>query len=515
MARVSKRYLPLARRERQREAAARAAAEAAAPPLDEPARAVTLAAVPDAVPAPASIPVPEPAELRRAIAENVWLHFVQMSEYAEGGRLARPTVIVRGEGSHIWDSEGNAYIDALAGLFCVNVGYGRREIVEAMQAQLEQIHFVSPFSFPNVPGTVLADRLARISPTGEGSRSFFVTGGSEAVETALKVAKAYQRARGFAGRYKTISRRYAYHGTTAGALSVTGLASARRPYEPLVPGARHVPLPYHYRCPWCPQAEGCTLACVDEIERTIAFEGPQTVAAVIMEPVQNSGGCIVPPDGYYQRLRELCDEHGILLIMDEVICGFGRTGRMFGTEHWNIRPDIVTVAKGLTSAYAPLGAAIVRREVADAFAGEERDKFQHGITFGGSPVAAAAALANLDIIERERLVAQSHEKGKYLRAILGAAIGHHPNVGEIRGKGLFLGIELVRNRETKESLDDKALLGWLSDRMKEQGLICRADDRLDSVLQLSPPLNIARSDLDRISQIIAGTLDELRGRLTT
>ncbi len=510
MARVAKKYVTLAKRK----AMAAAAAEPEAPLMDETMLDVVEEHGPNGAVAPAAVPTLEPAAMRRAIAENVWLHFTQMADFAAGGRLERPTVIVRGEGSRIWDADGNEYIDGLAGLFCVNVGYGRREIVQAMLAQLDQIHYVSPFSFPNVPGTVLADRLAKISPTGEGSRTFFVTGGSEAVETALKVAKAYQRKRGFPGRYKTISRRYAYHGTTAGALSVTGLSGAKRPYEPLVPGARHVPLPYHYRCPWCQHRDGCTLDCVDEIARTIAFEGPETVAAVIMEPVQNSGGCIVPPYGYYQRIRDLFDEHGILMIMDEVICGFGRTGRMFGTQHWNVQPDIITVAKGLTSAYAPLGAAIVRREVADVFAGDEKEKFQHGITFGGSPVAAAAALANLDIIEREGLVDRSYEMGEYLMANLNSAIGQHPNVGEIRGKGLFVGIELVRDRATKESLDDKDLLGWLSDRMMAQGLICRADDRLDSVIQLSPPLTIDRDDLDRICRILTDTLDELQSRLT-
>ncbi len=502
MARVSKKYTPPARMKPERPVAVEVQPDA-------PVEGASI----EAHASPAAIAMPEPAEMRRAIADNVWLHFMQMHDFNEGARLERPTVIVRGEGSRIWDADGNEYIDGLAGLFCVNVGYGRRAIVQAMVAQLEQIHFVSPFSFPNVPGTVLAQRLAKISPTGEGSRTFFVTGGSEAVETALKVARAYQRKRGFAGRYKTISRRYAYHGTTMGALSVTGLPSARNPYEPLVPGARHVPIPYHYRCAWCEHTEGCTLACADEVERTIAFEGPKTVAAVIMEPVQNSGGCIVPPDGYYQRIRELCDHHGILLIMDEVICGFGRTGKMFGSELFNIQPDIITIAKGLTSAYAPLGAAVVRREVADVFGGEEGEKFQHGITFGGNPVAAAAALANLDILEGENLPARAYEMGEYLKSTLNGALHDHPNVGEVRGRGLFIGIELVRNRETKERLEDKALLGWLSDTMKTKGLICRADDRLDAVIQLSPPLNIPRDDVDRMCQIITETLGEMRDRL--
>ncbi|HEY8291595.1 MAG TPA: aminotransferase class III-fold pyridoxal phosphate-dependent enzyme [Thermomicrobiales bacterium] len=507
MARVSKKYTPP---EHLKPHHAPAVVE---PADEEPHMSANGHDTSAAIPTPA-VAQPDAAQMRRAIADNVWLHFTQMDAFAEGGRLERPTVIVRGQGSHIWDADGKEYIDGLAGLFCVNVGYGRTEIVQAMLAQLEQIHFVSPFSFPNVPGTVLAERLATISPTGEGSRTFFVTGGSEAVETALKVAKAYQRARGFAGRYKTISRRYAYHGTTMGALSVTGLPSARNPYEPLVPGARHVPIPHPYRCAFCQDAGACTWACADEVERTIEVEGPESVAAIIMEPVQNSGGCIVPPDGYYQRIRDLCDHYGILLIMDEVITGFGRTGAMFGTNVFNIQPDIITVAKGLTSAYAPLGAAIVRREVAEVFAGDEQAKFQHGITFGGSPVAAAAALANLDILEREDLSARSYEMGEYLKAMLRSAIGQHLNVGEIRGRGLFVGIELVRDRETRESLDDKALLGWVSDTMKAKGLICRADDRLDSVIQLAPPLTIERADLDHICRIITDTLDEMRGKIT-
>ncbi len=506
MARVSKKYTPPGRMKPE------PAPEAVERIVEETDLSANGHAASEAIP-PAVAP-PDAAAMRRAIAENVWLHFTQMEEFAAGGRLERPTVIVRGQGSHIWDADGKEYIDGLAGLFCVNVGYGRTEIAQAMLAQLERIHFVSPFSFPNVPGTVLAERLAKIAPTGEGSRTFFVTGGSEAVETALKVAKAYQRARGFAGRYKTVSRRYAYHGTTMGALSVTGLPSARNPYEPLVPGARHVPIPHPYRCVFCQHAGECTWACADEVERTIEVEGPESVAAIIMEPVQNSGGCIVPPDGYYQRIRDLCDQYGILLIMDEVITGFGRTGAMFGTDTFNIQPDIITVAKGLTSAYAPLGAAIVRREVAEVFAGDEKAKFQHGITFGGSPVAAAAALANLDILERENLPARSHEMGEYLKSMLSSAIGQHLNVGEIRGRGLFVGIELVRDRETRESLDDKALLGWASDAMKGRGLICRADDRLDSVIQLAPPLSIERSDLDHICRIITDTLDEMRGKIT-
>ncbi|MBX6341936.1 MAG: aminotransferase class III-fold pyridoxal phosphate-dependent enzyme, partial [Thermomicrobiaceae bacterium] len=409
------------------------------------------------------------ADLRQAIRENVWLHFYQLHRATDPEQAP---IIVRGEGSKVWDTEGKEYIDALAGLFCVNVGYGRREIAEAMMAQLEQIHYVSPFSFPNVPGTVLADRVANLAPTGPDSRVFFVSGGSEAVESALKLAKQYQRRRGQPTRYKTISRRVAYHGTTMGALSVNGLTAIRNQFGPLVPGARHVPPPYRYRCHLCQGRDGCTLACADEVARLIEFEGPETVAALIMEPVQNSGGAIPAPPGYFQRIREICDEYGVVMIMDEVICGFGRTGRWFGSDLYEVRPDIITVAKGITSAYAPLGAAIASRKIAEVFEGPESEPFMHGITFGGHPVSAAAALANLDIMERERLVERSAAMGDYLMQRLQEALGDHPNVGDIRGAGLFIGIELVKDRETKEPMTGERLVGWLSDELLRRGVIC-------------------------------------------
>src|SRR5262245_48256173 len=326
--------------------------------------------------------------LQQTFAENVWLHFFQMGH--SSSTSARPTtILVRGEGSRVWDQDGNAYIDALAGLFCVNAGYGRREIVEAVADQLMNLPYVSPFSFPNLPQIELAGKLATISPIGPQTRSFFVTGGSEAVETALKLAKAYQRKRGFADRHKTISRRAAYHGTTMGALSVNGLTGIRNGFGPLVPGARHVPLPHRYRCDYCALSNHCRGTCADEVERLIEFEGPETIAAVIMEPVQNSGGAIVSPPGYLQRIREICDCYGIVFIADEVICGFGRVGGWFGSAELGVQPDIITSAKGITSGYAPLGAAIVRKEIADAFIGIEGDKFMHGITFGGHPVSCA------------------------------------------------------------------------------------------------------------------------------
>jgi adenosylmethionine-8-amino-7-oxononanoate aminotransferase len=451
-----------------------------------------------------------PPATHAAIAENTWLHFYQMEQLQDP---AQQTVIVRGDNARIWDQNGREYIDALAGLFCVNVGYGRREIADAVCEQIQQIAYVSPFSFPNLPAVQLAATLAELAPLGEQARVFFTSGGSEAVESALKIAKQYQRKRGFAGRTKTISRRYAYHGTTMGALSVNGLPSIRNQFAPLVPGARHVPIPHRYRCNACQLAPACTRACTDEIEALIEFEGPETIAAIIMEPVQNSGGAIVPPPGYYRSVREICDHYGILMIMDEVITAFGRIGAWFGSEIFGVEPDIITIAKGMTSGYMPMGAALARKEIADAFMGDESDKLMHGLTYGGHPVAAAAANANIAIIEREGLNQRAHDMGNYLMEQLHLALDTHPNVGEIRGMGLFVALELVRDRQTKTPLEEERLMGWLSDQLKRRGVICRADDRLDPVIQLSPPLTIPREDLDEVVSVVAEVLHLLGQRV--
>ncbi|MBI5876390.1 MAG: aminotransferase class III-fold pyridoxal phosphate-dependent enzyme [Chloroflexi bacterium] len=448
-------------------------------------------------------------KLHEAVADHTWLHFYQMQNLID----QPPLVITRGEGSTVYDQHGKAYIDALAGLFCVNAGYGRKEIADAMYAQALKIHYVSSFSYPNEPAVQVAEQLAERAPIvgNRDARVFFVSGGSEAVESALKISKQYQRARGFAGRYKTISRRLAYHGTTMGALSVTGLSGVRAPFEPLVPGARHVPMALEYRCPYCARESQCNLSCVREIEALVEQEGAETIAAIILEPVQNSGGCIVPAPDYYRRVRELCDRTGIVMIMDEVICGFGRVGHWFGTEHWNVKADIITCAKGLTSGYSPLGAAIVRKDIADTFLGAESKKFMHGITFGGHPVSAAAALANLAIIERENLPQRAQESGAYLIGALREALDHQKIVGDIRGLGLFIGIELVKDKATRESLHGEANMAWLSDQLLANGVICRADDRLDPVIQLSPPLVITKEEIDRVVSV----LDDVIGRLET
>lgn len=459
----------------------------------------------------ATAPWYEGERVHEAIRDNVWLHFTQMAEYRDLER--RPLVLVRGDGSTVWDDQGNAYLDLLAGIYSVNAGYGRKRIVQAMTAQAEFLPFVNPFGYTSVPAAVLADRLAELAPLGGNARVFFTSGGSESVESALKLAKQYQTLRGFPHRWKTLSRRGAYHGTTMGALSVNGLSGARAPFGPLVPGARHVPMSHRYRCPYCKDAAACNLMCFEEIERTVAFEGPEQIAAIITEPVQNAGGCIPPGSmEYFKKIRELCDRTGILMIMDEVICGFGRLGELFGSTYFGVEPDIITAAKGITSSYAPLGAVLVRKSVADVF--NEGPGFLHGLTFGGHPVACAAALANLDIMLEEDLPGRAKATGTYLRNELESAFANHPNVGDIRGAGLFLGVELVADRSTKETLPGGSQhLHWLTDQMRASGLILRNDDRGDPTTQLCPPLIITREECDRVVAILAQCFDELGRRL--
>ncbi len=468
----------------------------------------------------------ETARIEDAVRDNAWLHFTQMAAYQVPDN--RPLMLVRGEGTTVWDIDGNAYLDLLAGIYSVNAGYGRQRIVDAMATQASELPFVNPFGFIGVPTAVLADRLGDLAPLGGNARVFFTSGGSESVESALKLAKQFQTLHGFPHRWKTISRRVAYHGTTMGALSVNGLTEARALFGPLVPGARHAPMSHRYRCPYCQDSDACTLVCYDEIERIVEFEGPDQVAAIILEPVQNAGGCIPPgfPD-YFKKIRNLCDQTGILMIMDEVICGFGRLGTLFASEYYGVVPDLITTAKGITSSYAPLGAVLVRKEVADAFAAPPLEGmprpvalartsgFQHGLTFGGHPVAAAAALANLDIMLEEDLPGRAREIGAYLRDALESTLGDHPNVGDIRGVGLFLGVELVADKATKETFRDNALLAWLTDQMRKRGLILRNDSRNDPTTQLCPPLVITRDECDRTVSILEETITELGRRLGT
>jgi adenosylmethionine-8-amino-7-oxononanoate aminotransferase len=445
--------------------------------------------------------------------DHLWLHFTRHSTYENGGEMP---LIVRGEGHKIWDSHGREYIDGLAGLFVVQVGHGREELAEAAAKQAKELAFFPLWSFAHPRAVELADRIAAMAP-GDLNRVFFTTGGGEAVESAWKLAKQYYKLTGKPNKHKVISRAVAYHGTPQGALSITGIPPLKEMFEPLVPGAHKVPNTNFYRRPEYvgddEKAFGRWAA--DRIAEAIEFEGPDTVAAVFLEPVQNAGGCFPPPPGYFERVREICDEYDVLLVSDEVICAFGRVGEMFGAAEFGYQPDIITCAKGMTSGYSPIGAMIASDRLFEPFkAGTTA--YAHGYTFGGHPVSSAVALANLDIFEREGLTDHVQRHAPAFRATLEKLLDI-PIVGDVRGHGYFYGIELVKDRETKETFNDaeseRLLRGYLSGALWEAGLYCRADDRGDPVIQLAPPLIIGQPEFDDIEQrlrsVLTGALEHL------
>jgi adenosylmethionine-8-amino-7-oxononanoate aminotransferase len=452
-------------------------------------------------------PAASPADLQELARRHLWLHFSRMGDY---GPDAEIPVIVRGEGCHVYDDHGRRYLDGLSALFCVNVGHGREELAEAAAAQARELAFFTNWSYAHPRAIELAARIAQLAPAGL-EHVFFTSGGSEAVESAWKLARQYHKETGEPTRTKLIARETAYHGTSLGALSATGLTALRQPFEPLVPGNCHVPNTNSYR--W--HEDRHPLWAADQIEERIEFEGPETVAAVILEPVQNAGGCFVPQDGYFQRVREICDRHGVLLISDEVICAWGRLGHWFGCERFHYRPDIITTAKGLTSAYVPMGAVIVSDRVAEPFMSGGAS-FTHGFTFGGHPVAAAVALANIALMEREDIPAGVREREGALRAML-ESLRDIPIVGDVRGAGFFCAIELVKDQHTKETFNDaesqKLLRGFLSGELFRRGLICRTDDREDPVVQFAPPLIAGQAEFDEIESILRPVLTEASERV--
>ncbi|NLU76486.1 aspartate aminotransferase family protein [Streptomyces sp. HNM0575] len=445
-------------------------------------------------------------DLSKTAYDHLWMHFTRMSSYEQ----APVPTIVRGEGAHIYDTRGKRYLDGLAGLFVVQAGHGRTELAEAANKQAQDLGFFPIWSYAHPKAVELAERLAHHAP-GDLNKVFFTTGGGEAVETAWKLAKQFHKLTGNPGKYKVISRNVAYHGTPHGALSITGLPGLKAPFEPLVPGAHKVPNTNIYRAPAHgddPEAFGRWAA--DQIEQQILFEGPETVAAVFLEPVQNAGGCFPPPPGYFRRVREICDRHDVLLVSDEVICAFGRLGTLFGCDKFGYVPDIITCAKGMTSGYSPIGAAVISDRIAEPF-WKGDNTFLHGYTFGGHPVSAAVALANLDIFEREGLNQHvlDHEDAflATLRRLLDL-----PIVGDVRGSGFFYGIELVKDKATKETFteeeSERILYGFLSKALFDAGLYCRADDRGDPVVQLAPPLISDQSVFDEAEQILRSVLTE-------
>jgi adenosylmethionine-8-amino-7-oxononanoate aminotransferase len=454
------------------------------------------------------------AELQQKAKDHLWMHFTRQSVLEEHGA----PIIVRGQGHHIWDSHGKQYFDGLSGLFVVNAGHGRRRLAEVAARQAEELAFFPLWSYAHPSAIELADRLADYAP-GDLNRVFFTTGGGEAVETAFKLAKYYWKLQGRGTKHKVISRYVAYHGTPQGALAITGIPAMKEMFEPVTPGGFRVPNTNYYRAAEAGY-EGTTLEgfgqwAANRIEEMINFEGPETVAAVFLEPVQNSGGCFPPPPGYFQRVREICDKYDVLLVADEVITGFGRIGDMFASTTYDIRPDMITCAKGMTSGYSPIGACIVSDRLYEPFR-HGSTAFYHGYTFGGHPVSSAVALENLAIFEEEGLTDHVKQNSPLFRAALERLLDL-PIVGDVRGDGYFFGIELVKDKTTRETFDDdeseRLLRGFLSKALFDAGLYCRADDRGDPVVQLAPPLTIGPAEFDEIEGILRSVLSEAWTRL--
>jgi adenosylmethionine-8-amino-7-oxononanoate aminotransferase len=480
---------------------------AASADLNDPTRAERPTSVPGAPgPSGAALAEQDDGRLQRLAKRNLWMHFTRMGSYEDH----EVPVIVRGEGCYVYDERGRRYLDGLSALYCVNVGHGRAELADAAAAQARELGFYTNWSYAHPKAIELAARVADLAP-GNLNRVFFTSGGSEAVESAWKLAKAYHAERGEPRRHKIVSRNLAYHGTSMGALAATALTPLRVPFEPLTPGGVQVPNTNSYR--W--QEDRDVLWAADAIEEAIEFQGPETVAAVILEPVQNGGGCFVPQDGYFQRVREICDRHGVLLISDEVICSWGRLGYWFGSERYDYLPDIITTAKGISSAYVPLGAMIAGDHIAEPFM-HGKVAFNHGFTFGGHPVACAVALANIDVIEREELCANVLANEGALRGMLDS-LRDLPIVGDVRGAGYFHAIELVKDKDTKETFNaeesEDLLRGFLSGELYRRGLICRTDDRGDPIVQLSPPLIAGPEQFEEIEAVLRPVLSEASERM--
>jgi adenosylmethionine-8-amino-7-oxononanoate aminotransferase len=441
---------------------------------------------------------------------HLWMHFSRLGAYAD----AEVPIIVEGDGCYLWDARGNRYLDALSGLFTVQLGHGRADLAEVARKQASTLEYFPIWSYAHPPAIELAARLAELAP-GDLNRVFFTTGGSESVESAWKLARQYFRATGQGQRHKVIARETAYHGTTLGALAITGVPALRAPFEPLTPGTSHVPNTNRFRHPLADDEAAFSELVTDAIEQRIIFEGPETVAAVFLEPVQNAGGCFVPPAGYFAKVREICDRYGVLLVSDEVICAFGRLGTMFGAQRYDYLPDMITTAKGLTSGYSPLGAVLCRDFLAEPFLSGSAS-FLHGITFGGHPVSCAVGLRNLELFEEEGILEHVQANEPELRARI-ESLRDLPIVGDVRGTGYFLALELVADpdtnaRFTKEQ-GEALLRGFLSPRLLEAGLICRTDDRGDPVVQLSPPLIAGPEEFDVIETTLRTCLTEAWKRM--
>ena len=438
-------------------------------------------------------------ELKQLGETHFWPHSRPMGDMSEETGIK---LVTEAQGVWVYDGQGNRWVDTLAGMWLKNIGHGRKEIADAVFEQMQEVSY-SPGGTVSPATVKLAAKVASLSPDKD-SRVYFTSGGSEAVETALKMAKAYHKNNGEPTRYKVISRRGSYHGATHACMALGGSGAAGGgDYGPLQPGNIHIANPNAYRGPHS------DMECAEELERTIQHEGAHTVAAFIGEPISAANGIHVPDPGYWPRIREICDKYGVIMICDEVITGFGRTGKMFATEQWDIQPDIFTVAKALTSGYLPIGAAVASKKVADNFLGED-NMLRHLITFGGNPASCAAGLANLEIMENEGVVENSAEMGDYLYEQL-QTLYEHPMVGDVRGgMGLLAAVELVQDRDTKERYPAEAQLApKLTAIMERNGLLGRAGD----IISLSPPLTITKDEVDFVVKALDSTLEEVQGQL--
>ena len=438
------------------------------------------------------------------MTDHLWLHFAR-----HGPDITAP-VITRGEGVTIFDDTGKSYLDGLSGLFVVQVGHGRAELAQAAARQAGTLAYFPLWGYATPPAIELADRIAGYAP-GELNRVFFTSGGGEAVESAWKLAKQYFKLTGKPGKYKVISRATAYHGTPQGALAITGLPAYKTPFEPLTPGGFRVPNANFYRAPEPLRTDIKAFGqwAANRIAEAIEFEGPDTVAAVFLEPVQNAGGSIPPPPGYFDRVREICDHYDVLLVSDEVICAWGRIGSMFACSDFGYQPDIITCAKGLTSGYSPIGAMIASDRLFEPF-NDGTTVFPHGYTFGGHPVSAAVALANLDIFEREGLNDNVKRQAPALRAAL-ERLYDLPIVGDVRGEGYFYSIELVKDQATRQTFtreESSKLLPQIASSLFTAGLYTRTDDRGDPAIVTAPPLISGPAEFETIEAILRGVLKE-------
>ncbi len=459
----------------------------------------------------------DPARLQDGARRHLWMHFTRLGGYEHH----EIPIFTRGSGSRLYDVHGRSYLDGLASLFVVQVGHGRADLAEAGRRQAQELAYYPIWSAAHPAAVELATRLAELAP-GDLNRVFFTTGGSEAVESAWKLARAYFKEIGQPQRTKVIARDLAYHGTTLGALAITGLPALRDQFEPMMPGAVHVANTNRFRSGFGPEVEGdddrFAAACAGAIENAILAEGPDTVAAVFLEPIQNTGGCFVPPPGYFSRVRDICDRHGVLLVSDEVICAFGRLGSWFGAQRYGYVPDMITFAKGVTSGYAPLAGVLCRDFLAEPFLHGDAS-FAHGITFGGHPVSCAVALANLAVLDEEKIVDHVDGLGPAFGARL-ESLRDVPIVGDVRGDGFFWAIELLRDPDHPErrfTPEERSGLirGLVAPRLFEEGLVCRADDRVDPVIQLSPVLVSGEDELDEIEATLRTVLTEATKHLVS